>query len=106
MNFNEGFIYVDYTQVQAAVEDMEAQSQAIARVIENLNMELTELQNSWIGDDKDVYAEVQKKWDMAVHNLGLLLKNHSTALEGIQMEYARTQQSGTDRWQSVRIGSR
>lgn len=106
MNNSEGFIYVDYTQVQAAVEDLQTQSQAIASAIETLNQELSELQNTWIGDDRDVYGEVQSKWNAAVENIRTLLNNHSLALTDISDDYRRSEQSGTQRWQSVRIGSR
>jgi WXG100 family type VII secretion target len=106
MNFTDGYIHIDYNHVHGAVEDMIAQSTAIYSIIENLEMELTELKASWIGDDAAVYEVVQAKWDAAVFNIKELLKANSGTLETIAENYRRQEQSGAQRWLDVKIGGR
>lgn len=106
MDFTDGYIYVDYNHAEGAAEDMVAQSQAIMSIVENLEMELSELRNSWIGDDREVYSEVQAKWDGAVQNIKNLLANHSGLLNEISSGYRHSEQSLTQRWSDIRIGGR
>ncbi|WP_434587659.1 WXG100 family type VII secretion target [Streptomyces sp. A5-4] len=106
MDFTDGYIYVDYNHAEGAADDMVAQSQAVMSIIENLEMELSELRNSWIGDDRDVYSEVQAKWDGAVTNIKTLLANHSGLLTEISSGYRYTEQNLSQRWGDIRIGSR
>ena len=53
-NFSDGYIYVDYSHMNNAADDMVQQTKAIATTLSNLEMELGELRNTWIGDDRDV----------------------------------------------------
>ncbi|GAA4792666.1 WXG100 family type VII secretion target [Streptomyces ziwulingensis] len=106
MDFSDGYIYVDYNHAEGAAEDMISQSQSIMSIISNLEMELAELRNSWIGDDRDVYSDVQAKWDQAVQNIKDLLANHSSLLTDISSNYRYTEQNLSQRWGDIRIGSR
>lgn len=106
MDFSDGYIYVDYNRAEGSAEDMINQSQAIMSIISNLEMELTELKNSWIGDDAQVYTEVQQKWDTAVQNIKNLLANHSNLLNDISANYRRTESNLEQKWADIRIGSR
>ncbi|MFI2508634.1 WXG100 family type VII secretion target [Streptomyces sp. NPDC018972] len=106
MDFSDGYIYVDYNHAEGAADDMVGQSQAIMSILANLEMELAELRNSWIGEDRDVYSEVQKKWDNAVENIKNLLANHSGLLTEISTNYRYTEQNLSQRWGDIRIGSR
>ncbi|GAA3859912.1 hypothetical protein GCM10023084_11870 [Streptomyces lacrimifluminis] len=106
MDFSEGYIYVDYNSAEASVDDMQEQSQAIAAIIDQMNMDLAELKESWIGDDRDVYTDVQTKWDGAVANIRTLLHNHSGLLNEISAGYRHSERSRTQRWGEIRIGSR
>ncbi|MER6671558.1 WXG100 family type VII secretion target [Streptomyces sp. NPDC000983] len=106
MDFSDGYIYVDYNHAEGAADDMVGQSQAIMSILANLEMELAELRNSWIGDDRDVYSEVQAAWDNAVENIKTLLANHSGLLSEISANYRYTEQNLSQRWGDIRIGSR
>ncbi|MDQ1005805.1 WXG100 family type VII secretion target [Streptomyces sp. V4I23] len=105
MDFSDGYIYVDYNHADNAAEDMVSQSQAIMSILANLEMELTELKNTWIGDDRDVYTEVQGKWDQAVENIKILLASHSALLTEISGNYKFNESSLSQRWGDIRIGS-
>ncbi|MFI1418801.1 WXG100 family type VII secretion target [Streptomyces sp. NPDC020731] len=106
MDFSDGYIYVDYNHAEGAADDMVGQSKAIMSILANLEMELAELRNTWIGDDRDVYSEVQAKWDNAVENIKILLANHSGLLTDISQNYRYTEQNLSQRWGDIRIGSR
>ncbi|MYV51682.1 WXG100 family type VII secretion target [Streptomyces sp. SID3212] len=106
MDFTDGYIYIDYNHAEGAADNMVTQSQSIMSVLENLEAELTELKNSWIGDDRDVYQDVQAKWDAAVTNIKTLLANHSSLLTDISGSYRHTEQNLSQRWSDIRIGGR
>ncbi len=106
MDFSDGYIYVDYNHAEGAADDMVTQSQSIMSIIANLEMELSELRNSWIGDDRDVYSDVQAKWDTAVGKIKELLAMHSHLLTDISANYRYTEQNLSQRWGDIRIGSR
>ncbi|MFF3243765.1 WXG100 family type VII secretion target [Streptomyces sp. NPDC002870] len=106
MDLSDGFIYVDYKHAENASEDMISQSQAIMSIIENMEMELTELKSTWIGDDRDIYSTVQANWNQAIENIKLLLANHSSLLTDISGNYRFTENSLAQRWGDIKIGSR
>ncbi|MGO4749792.1 WXG100 family type VII secretion target [Streptomyces sp. 2MCAF27] len=103
-DFTDGYIYVDYSQMGNAADDMITQTKAIATTLSNLEMELNELRNSWIGDDKDVYSQKQQAWDDAVKAMEELLTKHSTLLTSVSENYQYSEQSLTQMWDSVKIG--
>ncbi|WP_327412682.1 WXG100 family type VII secretion target [Streptomyces sp. NBC_01233] len=106
MDFSDGYIYVDYNHAENAADDMVSQSQAIMSIIANLEMELAELRNTWIGDDREVYSEVQAKWDQAVENIKALLASHSALLTDISGNYRFTENNLAQKWGDIRIGGR
>ncbi|WP_327249988.1 WXG100 family type VII secretion target [Streptomyces sp. NBC_01320] len=106
MDLSDGYIYVDYRHTENAADDMVSQTQAIMSILANLEMELNELRNTWVGDDRQVYSEVQAKWDQAVENMKTLLASHSSLLTDISGNYRFTEQSLAQKWGDIRIGSR
>ncbi|MFD9545712.1 WXG100 family type VII secretion target [Streptomyces sp. NPDC060022] len=106
MDFSDGQIYIDYNHTQNAGEDMVLQSQAIMSIIQNLEAELSELRNTWEGEDRTVYSTVQAAWDQAVENIKTLLASHSDLLSDISGQYKFTENSLAQRWGDIKIGSR
>ncbi|WP_431775194.1 WXG100 family type VII secretion target [Streptomyces cucumeris] len=103
-DFSDGFIYVDYSQMSNAADDMITQTRAIATTLSNLEMELNTLRNSWVGDDRDVYDQKQRAWDNAVKAMEDLLTKHSTLLTSVSGNYQYSESSLTQMWDSVKIG--
>ncbi|MFE5027883.1 WXG100 family type VII secretion target [Streptomyces sp. NPDC056656] len=103
-NLTDGYIYVDYSHMQNAGDDMVQQTKAIASTLSNLEMELAELRNSWIGDDREVYSKKQKAWDDAVKAMEQLLTSHSALLSDVSENYQYSEKSLTSMWSSVKIG--
>lgn len=106
MDLTDGFIYIDHQKAQNAADDLVLQSQSIMSIIENLEMELTELKQSWIGEDKDAYDQVQANWNQAVVNIKKLLEDNSLLLSDISAHYDYTKKSLTQRWSEITIGTR
>ena len=103
-DLTDGYIYVDYSHMQNAGDDMVQQTKAIATTLSNLDMELAELRNSWIGDDREIYTTKQKTWDDAVKAMENLLTSHSALLSDVSESYKYSEKSLTQMWSSVRIG--
>ncbi|MEV0850169.1 WXG100 family type VII secretion target [Streptomyces sp. NPDC049954] len=103
-DFSDGFIYVNYAHADNAAEDMRLQTQAIARTLSNLEMELQELKQSWEGDDREAYDGKQRAWDHAVQKMGDLLTSHAGLLNEIKNAYQNNERNLTQGWDGVRIG--
>ncbi|MDQ0784820.1 WXG100 family type VII secretion target [Streptomyces sp. B3I7] len=103
-DYTDGYIYVDYSQMSNAADDMISQTRAIATTMSSLEQELNALRNSWIGDDKDVYDGKQRAWDNAVKGMEELLTKHSALLTTVSENYQYSERSLTQMWDSVKIG--
>jgi WXG100 family type VII secretion target len=103
-NLTDGYIYVDYSHMNNAADDMVQQTRAIATTVSNMEMELAELRNNWIGDDREQYDTKQKAWDNAVKAMEQLLVNHSALLTEVSGNYKYSENSLSQMWSSVRIG--
>ncbi|GAA2348822.1 WXG100 family type VII secretion target [Streptomyces kunmingensis] len=105
LDFTDGQIYVDYSHMQNAADDMVQQTKAIDSILTNLEAELQELKKSWEGEDKEVYAEKQAAWNGAVEEMKRILAENSSLLTDVSDSYQYSEKSLTSLWQSVRVGS-
>jgi WXG100 family type VII secretion target len=103
-NLTDGFIYVDYSHVNNAADDMVQQTRHIATTLSQLEMELGALRQSWEGEDREIYDGKQKAWDHAVKAMENLLTNHHTLLTEISEKYRYSEGSLSQMWSSVKIG--
>ncbi|MFF2598977.1 WXG100 family type VII secretion target [Streptomyces californicus] len=105
LDFTDGQIYVDYSHMENAADDMVQQTKAIDSILTNLEAELQELQRSWEGEDKAVYAQKQASWNNAVEEMKRILAEHSALLTDVSGSYQYSENSLKSLWESVRIGS-
>jgi WXG100 family type VII secretion target len=103
-NLTDGYIYVDYAHMNNAADDMVQQTRAISTTLTNLEMELTALRDSWIGDDREQYDAKQKAWNNAVKAMEQLLINNSGLLTEVSANYQYSAGSLAQMWSCVRIG--
>ncbi|MFE1246556.1 WXG100 family type VII secretion target [Streptomyces sp. NPDC058735] len=105
LDFTDGQIYVDYSHMENAADDMVHQTKAIDSILTNLEAELQELQKTWEGEDKAVYAQKQASWNNAVEEMKRILAENSALLTDVSGSYQYSERSLTSLWESVRIGS-
>jgi WXG100 family type VII secretion target len=103
-DFTDGNIYVDYSHMSNAADDLVSQTKAIAQTISNMEMELGELKKSWVGDDADTYNKKQQAWDNAVKAMENMLTQHSQLLDEISGSYKYNENNLSQMWSEVRIG--
>ncbi|MFB9831107.1 WXG100 family type VII secretion target [Actinoallomurus acaciae] len=103
-DFTDGYIYVDYSHMNNAADDLVSQTKAIATTISNMEMELTELKKSWVGDDADTYNKKQQAWDNAIKAMEDMLTQHSQLLDEISGSYKYNENNLSQMWSEVRIG--
>ncbi|MFJ9562772.1 WXG100 family type VII secretion target [Streptomyces fuscichromogenes] len=103
-DLTDGFIYVDYSHMNNAAEDLISQTQAIAQTISNMEMELTQLKQSWIGGDADEYTRKQHAWDTAIQNMETMLTSHASLLDNISGSYKYNENNLSQMWSEVKIG--
>ncbi|MFE3270745.1 WXG100 family type VII secretion target [Streptomyces sp. NPDC059215] len=103
-NLTDGYIYVDYSHMENAADDMISQTKAIANTIASMEAELNELKKSWYGNDAQVYTQKQAAWDQAVQNMEQLLSSHASLLSDISGNYKYSENSLAQMWSEVSIG--
>ncbi|MCW2860648.1 MAG: hypothetical protein JWP48_2356 [Actinoallomurus sp.] len=103
-DFTDGYIYVDYSHMGNAAEDLVSQTQAIANTISSMEQELGQLKQMWQGDDADTYNQKQLAWDNAVKAMEDMLTSHSQLLDEIAGSYKWNENSLSQMWSEVRIG--
>ncbi|MER6524748.1 WXG100 family type VII secretion target [Streptomyces sp. NPDC001508] len=103
-DLNDGYIHVEYNPVSNAADDMVQQTRAIEGTLSNLEMELSELKQTWWGGDATVYEEKQKAWDNAVIAMQQLLNSHADLLTDVSDNYRYTEQNLSQLWSEVSIG--
>jgi WXG100 family type VII secretion target len=103
-DFTDGYIYVDYSHMSNAADDLVSQTKAIATTISNMEMELTQLKKSWVGDDADTYNKKQQAWDNAIKAMENMLTQHSQLLDEISGSYKYNENNLSQMWSEVRIG--
>lgn len=104
-DFSDGLIFVDYAHMDNAADDMVQQTKVIDSILTNLDAELQELKASWEGDDKEMYEKKQAAWNAAVDKMKLILADYSNLLNEVSGSYKYSENSLTQLWETVRIGS-
>jgi WXG100 family type VII secretion target len=103
-DFTDGYIYVDYAHMNNAADDLVTQTKAIAQTISNMEMELTQLKQSWLGEDRSTYDQKQQAWDDAIKAMENMLTSHSQLLDEISGSYKWNENNLSQMWSEVRIG--
>jgi WXG100 family type VII secretion target len=103
-DFTDGYIYVDYSHMNNAADDLVSQTKAIATTISNMEAELSQLKQTWVGDDKDEYTRKQTAWDNAIKEMENMLTQHSQLLDEISGSYKYNENNLSQMWSEVRIG--
>ncbi|MDH6624498.1 WXG100 family type VII secretion target [Streptomyces sp. LBL] len=103
-DFTDGKIYVDYSHMNNAADDMVQQTKAIDSILANLDKELQALKESWEGEDKDIYGDKQTAWNNAVEEMKRILAENSALLTDVSDSYQYSEKSLTQLWETVRIG--
>ncbi|MFJ5225927.1 WXG100 family type VII secretion target [Streptomyces sp. NPDC088400] len=103
-DFNDGQIYVDYSHMNNAADDMVQQTKAIDSILTNLDAELQSLKESWEGEDRGVYTDKQTAWNNAVSEMKRILAENSALLTDVSDSYSYSEKSLTQLWETVRIG--
>jgi WXG100 family type VII secretion target len=103
-DFTDGYIYVDYSHMNNAADDLVSQTKAIAQTISNMEMELAELKKTWMGEDASTYDKKQQAWDAAIKSMEDMLTSHSQLLDDISGSYKYNENNLTQMWSEVRIG--
>ncbi|CAL9324276.1 WXG100 family type VII secretion target [Streptomyces sp. SudanB66_2053] len=103
-DLTDGFIHVQYNHVNNAADDMVQQTRAIEATLNQLEMELSELKQTWYGTDAQVYTEKQAAWGGAVVTMQQLLNSHAGLLTDVSENYKYTENSLSQLWSEVSIG--
>ncbi|MFI8093616.1 WXG100 family type VII secretion target [Streptomyces sp. NPDC086080] len=103
-NYTDGIIHVSYRHMDNAADDLVEQTKAMGKTLQSLELELNALQQTWIGDDADVYHEKKRLWDAAYARMAKLLTDNAFLLTDISGHYRYTAGNLAQRWSDVRIG--
>ncbi|MDG9706293.1 WXG100 family type VII secretion target [Streptomyces sp. DH37] len=99
--YTDGYIHVDYNHSNNAAENLRQQTVAIANTLNQLEMELTALKSSWVGDGADEYTKRQAEWNGAVEAMRQIIDKDSRLLDQIVDDMRHTDNAVTMGWQQV-----
>jgi WXG100 family type VII secretion target len=97
----DGIIHIEYNHVHNAADNIMTQTVALETMLDNLEMELTALSRSWVGDDNIQYAAKQAEWDESVRAMKRELDSYSHLLVDISDDYRRNEQRLAEAFQDV-----
>nr|WSX54015.1 WXG100 family type VII secretion target [Streptomyces sp. NBC_00974] len=103
-DLTDGYIHVEYSGVNNAIDDMVLQTKAIATTLSNLEAELGQLRKTWFGEDAQTYEGKQAAWDNAVLAMERMLTSNASLLDTIGGNYKYSEASLSAMWADVTIG--
>ena len=87
-------IRINHASLQQAAADIRATMNQIETRLENLEKELAPLRSDWNGGQKDAYHQSKAKWDNAINEMNLLLRDTQRAVEESSAEFSRADARG------------
>ena len=85
--------------MQAGHDEINATSQRLSGIFENLNQELVPMRAFWTGQGNESYDAVQQRWNQAMQNMLDLLNRIVSSLETATNIHQQTEQSIISAWE-------
>jgi WXG100 family type VII secretion target len=101
MSMNEGDIYVNYGQVNDVEDALNAATNAVSRILDEINTAVQPLIASWEGSSQDAYRQVQQKWNADTTDMQTLLAKYAPTLDEMKVNYGNTDNNLALQWSGI-----
>ncbi len=92
-------IRVNHAALDQAAADMQQGVKDIQDRLDRLEADLKPLQSDWIGSQQTAYHAAKAKWDTAIQEMNMLLKETHLAVTQSREDYQRADSNGAARFQ-------
>lgn len=96
-------IDANFTVMGSVVQEMEEQAMVMDRTIDNLQRALAAYTQSWVGEDRKAYNDVNNTWEACQLRAQQLLSSYHTTLHNNMTSLSRASASNRDGFQSITI---
>ncbi len=97
----EGYISVNYNDVDNVGEALIAGTKAIRAMLDDLEQAIQPLRATWSGEAENEYEKIQRKWDADCDRMNQILASSSTTLEDMSFNYKRTDLNLALNWSDI-----
>ena len=98
---DDGYIHVNYGQVNGVYDALQGADKAIGMVLQNLEQVIAPLQASWLGISEDEYQMVQARWNQDMADMSATLTASAATLEEMSINYGNTDNNLALQWQQI-----
>jgi ESAT-6 family protein len=101
MSMNEGDIYVNYGQVNDVEDVLNDCTNAVGRILDEINTAVQPLVASWAGSSQDAYQQIQQKWNADTQDMQSLLQRYAPTLDEMKVNYGNTDNNLALQWSAI-----
>jgi WXG100 family type VII secretion target len=97
----DGYIHVNYGQVNDVYDALESADKAIQMVLSELESTASRLSQSWIGSSQQEYTMVQTRWNNDMNDMSTTLANARATLSEMSINYGNTDNNLAMQWSEI-----
>src|ERR1700722_18739786 len=101
MSMSDGDIYVNYGQVNDVEDVLQASTNAVSRILDEINSAVGPLVASWQGSSQDAYSQVQAKWNADTQDMQAVLSKYAPTLDEMKVNYGNTDNNLAMQWSGI-----
>jgi WXG100 family type VII secretion target len=98
---DDGYIHVNYGQVNDVLDALQGADQSIGMVLDELQHTIGPLVSSWLGPSQQEYSNVQARWNNDMNDMSAQLVKSAAVLEGMSTNYANTDNNLSMQWSEI-----
>jgi WXG100 family type VII secretion target len=98
---SDGDIYVNYGSVNDVEDALQAATNAVSRILDQINSAVGPLVSSWQGSSQDAYSQIQAKWNSDTTDMQTLLSQYAPTLDEMKTNYGNTDNNLALQWSQI-----
>ncbi|MGD0558672.1 MAG: WXG100 family type VII secretion target [Streptosporangiaceae bacterium] len=98
---DDGYIHVNYGQVNDVYDALMDADKSIQMVISNLETVINPLLQSWQGISEGAWAQLQNWWNQEIGDMNALLAKSARTLEEMSINYGTTDNNLALQWEQI-----
>ncbi|HEY1702845.1 MAG TPA: WXG100 family type VII secretion target [Trebonia sp.] len=102
MSMNDGDIYVNYSGVNDVEDALNDATQAVGKILGEIQSAVGPLTANWEGSSVDAYAQIQTKWNSDITDMQACLAKYAPTLDEMKLNYSNTDNSLALSWSQIK----
>jgi WXG100 family type VII secretion target len=101
MSMNPGDIFVNYSGVQNVVDVLQTSTQAVGRILDDINTIIQPMMARWQGSSVQAYSQVQRTWNQRTTDMQNVLSQYGPVLDEMSGNYSTTDNNLALQWSGI-----